>query len=64
MSAVGLRASRPAYALFVLPFVALYAALLIWPLLKGVFISFHDHDLLSNESFWVGLANYAELWDD
>ena len=27
MSAVGLRASRPAYALFVLPFVALYAAL-------------------------------------
>jgi multiple sugar transport system permease protein len=64
MSAVGLRASRPAYALFVLPFVALYAALLIWPLLKGVFISFHDHDLLSNESFWVGLANYAELWND
>jgi multiple sugar transport system permease protein len=64
MSAVGLRASRPAYALFVLPFVALYAALLIWPLLKGVLISFHDHDLLSNESFWIGLANYAELWDD
>jgi multiple sugar transport system permease protein len=64
MSQVGLRASRPAYALFVLPFVALYAALLIWPLLKGILISFHDHDLLSNESFWVGLANYAELWDD
>lgn len=64
MSQVGLRASRPAYALFVLPFVGLYAALLIWPLLKGILISFHDHDLLSNESFWVGLANYAELWDD
>lgn len=64
MSQVGLRASRPAYALFVLPFVGLYAALLIWPLLKGILISFHDHDLLSNESFWIGLANYAELWDD
>lgn len=64
MSQVGLRASRPAYALFVLPFVALYAALLIWPLLKGVLISFHDHDLLSNESFWIGLANYRELWGD
>jgi len=64
MSQVGLRASRPAYALFVLPFVALYAALLIWPLLKGLFISFHDHDLLSNESFWIGLANYRELWGD
>ncbi|WP_457353492.1 carbohydrate ABC transporter permease [Roseateles sp. P5_D6] len=63
-SAVGLRASRPAYALFVLPFVALYALLLLWPLAKGVWISFHDHDLLSNDSFWVGLANYQELWGD
>jgi multiple sugar transport system permease protein len=63
-SAVGLRASRPAYALFVLPFVACYALLLLWPLAKGVWISFHDHDLLSNDSFWVGLANYQELWGD
>jgi len=62
--AVGLRASRPAYALFVLPFVALYALLLLWPLAKGVWISFHDHDLLSNDSFWIGLANYRELWED
>ncbi|KQV52799.1 ABC transporter permease [Pelomonas sp. Root1217] len=63
-SAVGLRASRPAYALFVLPFVACYALLLLWPLAKGVWISLHDHDLLSNDSFWVGLANYQELWGD
>ena len=63
-SAVGLRASRPAYALFVLPFVALYVLLLLWPLAKGIFISFHDHDLLSNDSFWVGLGNYQELWGD
>lgn len=61
---VGLRASRPAYALFVLPFVALYALLLLWPLAKGVWISFHDHDLLSNDSFWVALSNYQELWGD
>ncbi len=61
---VGLRASRPAYALFVLPFVALYALMLLWPLAKGVWISFHDHDLLSDDSFWVGLANYKELWQD
>jgi multiple sugar transport system permease protein len=62
--AVGLRASRPAYALFVLPFVALYVLMLLWPLAKGVWISFHDHDLLSDDSFWVGLANYKELWQD
>lgn len=61
---VGLRASRPAYALFVLPFVALYVLLLLWPLAKGIWISFHDHDLLSDDSVWVGLANYKELWQD
>lgn len=63
-ASVALRASRPAYALFVLPFVALYALLLLWPLAKGIWISFHDHDLLSNDSFWIGLANYRELWED
>lgn len=63
-AAVGLRASRPVYALFVLPFVAMYALMLLWPLAKGVWISFHDHDLLSDDSFWVGLANYKELWQD
>lgn len=61
---VGLRASRPAYALFVLPFVVFYVLLLLWPLAKGVWISFHDHDLLSDDSLWVGLANYQELWGD
>jgi multiple sugar transport system permease protein len=63
-STVGLRASRPAYALFVLPFVAIYLLLLLWPLAKGVWISLHDHDLLSDDSLWVGLANYQELWGD
>ena len=61
---VGLRASRPHYALFVLPFVSLYALMLLWPLVKGIWTSFHDHDLLSDDSFWVGLSNYKELWAD
>jgi multiple sugar transport system permease protein len=61
---VGLRASRPAYDLFVLPFVALYVLMLLWPLAKGVWISFHDHDLLSDDSFWIGLGNYKELLND
>lgn len=63
-STVGLRASRPSHTLFVLPFVTTYALLMLWPLAKGIFISFHDHDLLSDDSFWVGLANYRELWND
>lgn len=61
---VGLRAPRPTYALFVLPFVTLYATLLLWPLAKGLWISLHDHDLLSNDSFWIGLGNYRELMQD
>jgi len=64
ISRVGLRASRPAHALFVMPFVAVYALLLLWPLAKGMLIGLHDHDLLSNDSFWVGLDNYRQLLDD
>jgi multiple sugar transport system permease protein len=60
----GVRRSQRANGLFVLPFVALYGALVLWPLLQGVWISFHDHDLLSDESFWIGLENYVNLIDD
>ena len=39
-STVGLRASRPAYALFVLPFVTFYALLAIFPAI-GAFVSLY-----------------------
>ena len=64
MSAVGLRASRFSNVFFVLPFVAIYALLLLLPLVKGMAISLHDHDLLSNDSFFVGLENFRQLADD
>ena len=64
MSAVGLRAARVSNAFFVLPFVAIYALLLLLPLVKGMAISLHDHDLLSNDSFFVGLDNFRQLADD
>jgi len=60
----GLRRSRPAHALFVLPFVGLYAALVLWPLLQGFWISLHEHDLLSDEHHFIGLENFANLIDD
>lgn len=63
-ASTGLRRSRPAHGLFVLPFVVLYLAMVIWPAIHGIWISLHDHDLLSDTASWVGLDNYANLWAD
>ncbi len=62
--AAGVRRSRLSNALFVLPFVLLYAVLVLVPLAQGFWISFHEHDLLSDEHTWIGLENYANLLDD
>ena len=48
---------------FVLPFVLLYTALLIVPLLRGVSLSFHRADLFGNRVF-VGFENYARFLAD
>jgi len=52
-----------ANALFVLPFVAVYAALLVYPLFNGMWISLHKGDMFGMGRF-VGLANYARLFGD
>lgn len=62
--AAGLRRSRPAHALFVLPFVALYLLFVVWPLLNGMWISLRDQDLLSNKSTYIGLENFENLVTD
>jgi len=64
MSGVALRRSLPANGLFVLPFMVVYVLLVLWPLIKGMMISLHDHDLLSDDSVYVGLRNFAELAGD
>lgn len=57
-------ARRPAGGLlFVLPFLLLYALLLIWPLLSGIGISFHRADLFGARRF-IGIDNYARLLAD
>ena len=48
---------------FIGPFLALYCALLIYPLLLGIGISFHRADLFGARE-WVGLDNYARLLRD
>ncbi|MHA6618610.1 carbohydrate ABC transporter permease [Pseudonocardia sp. DLS-67] len=49
---------------FVLPFIAVYAAFVLWPLLYGLGLSFFDTSLVRDESRFVGLANYAQLFSD
>lgn len=48
---------------FVAPFLLLYLFLLIYPLLRGILISFDRVDLFGGGHF-VGLANYTELLSD
>jgi multiple sugar transport system permease protein len=49
---------------FVLPFMLVYAAFVLWPLLYGLGMSFFDTSLVRDESRFVGLDNYALLFSD
>lgn len=60
----GVRRSLWANGLFVLPFVVLYALLVLVPLVQGLWISLHEHDLLSDEHTFIGLENFTNLLDD
>lgn len=48
---------------FSLPFLAVYIAFMIYPLLSGLYISFFKWDILSTASF-IGLDNYRVLFSD
>ncbi|WP_421726091.1 carbohydrate ABC transporter permease [Bauldia sp.] len=53
--------------LFLAPFLAVYAVFLIFPLLKGVWISLHDWNLMAvafnpDAKEYVGLENFRFLW--
>lgn len=50
--------------LFVAPFVLCYLALLVWPLVNGLWLSLHAIDLLSNIGRWVGAVNFVDLLQD
>ena len=51
-------------ALFVLPFVVVYLALLVYPLVKGFAMSLNDYDLLGGDTVYVGWQNFTQLWAD
>jgi multiple sugar transport system permease protein len=48
---------------FIAPFVAVYAALFVWPSLQMVWMSFTDSQLIVPGE-WVGLDNYIKLLGD
>jgi multiple sugar transport system permease protein len=54
--------ARTAY-LFLLPYLALFGAFVLAPVLWGVWISLHEWDFLLPSKPFVGLENYAELFD-
>jgi multiple sugar transport system permease protein len=60
---VGARARLYGGFAFVGPFLFLYSAILIFPLLLGIVISFHRADLFGARR-WAGLENYARLFAD
>lgn len=51
-------------ASFLLPFLGVYLAFLLYPLARGVWISLHDWELIGGSLGFAGLANYRELWSD
>lgn len=50
--------------LFVLPYLLVYALMLVLPLVTGWWLSLQDVDMLANSSEFVGAQNYLELLHD
>lgn len=57
------RATHGAGALFVAPFLLVYAVFVVYPLIQAVRMSFYDWDLLGRDRVPVGIDNYVRmLW--
>ncbi len=59
----GLFVSHWGNVVWVLPFLIVFATLLVYPLFKGMWISLGKSDMFSAPRF-VGLANYSRLFQD
>ncbi|MCP8617548.1 carbohydrate ABC transporter permease [Salirhabdus salicampi] len=57
------RKSQLTSSLFVLPYLVMFTAFLLIPLIYGVYISFHKYGLLSKDRPFVGLDNYKKIFD-
>jgi multiple sugar transport system permease protein len=54
----------PFALLLIAPALALLAAVLAWPLVSGILMSFRDVRIVGSEGPWVGFANYAKVLTD
>ncbi|WP_371784813.1 carbohydrate ABC transporter permease [Streptosporangium subroseum] len=50
--------------LFIAPFLVVYVAFLVWPLLLGLRMSLSSVNIAGSNDDFVGFANYAEAFDD
>jgi len=50
--------------IFVLPYLIIFAVLLVFPLFYGMYISAHSTDMFDDTSKFSGLANYTRLFKD
>ncbi|MEV4102352.1 sugar ABC transporter permease [Nonomuraea sp. NPDC049649] len=50
--------------LFVIPFLLIYVAFLVWPTLLGLRMSFTDVNIAGSNDRFVGFANYVEAFAD
>ncbi|WP_375758731.1 carbohydrate ABC transporter permease [Corallococcus exercitus] len=49
---------------FLAPFLLFYAVFLLYPFALGLWMSLHDWEIVGDFREYIGLLNYAELWDD
>jgi multiple sugar transport system permease protein len=56
--------SRWSNGLFVVPYLIAFIAFLVVPVVRGAWLSLNEIDLLSDESEFVGLMNYVNLFQD
>src|SRR3954449_10483106 len=54
----------PVAYIFAAPLVLLLFGLVGFPIVKAVWLSFHNQIKLEGAAPWVGLNNYKQLWSD
>jgi len=52
------------YMAFVLPALSVYLAIIAFPIISSVGLSFTDFNIYKNLAIWTGLANYIKIFKD
>ena len=61
----GVRKETVEGILWSLPYLAVFGVFLVWPALKGLYMSLHDWDpFVPSQSEFIGIQNYVELFSD